>query len=51
MVVSRVKNGPIIGVTRGVREDGAGWIIWCKAMPVFDATGSFLAVVGTIRGM
>jgi tetratricopeptide (TPR) repeat protein len=49
MIVSRVKNGPIIGVTRGVRKDGTGWTIWCKAMPVFDASGSFLAVVGTVR--
>jgi CheY-like chemotaxis protein len=49
MIVSRVKNGPIISVTRGVKKDGSGWTIWSKAMPVFDAEGSFLAVVGTIR--
>jgi CheY-like chemotaxis protein len=49
MIVSRVKNGPIIGVTRGVRKDGSGWTIWIKAMPVFDAQGDFLAVVGTVR--
>lgn len=49
MIVSRVKNGPIIGVTRGVRKDGSGWTIWSKAMPVFDAAGSILAVVGTVR--
>lgn len=49
MIVSRMKNGPIISVTRGVKKDGSGWTIWSKAMPVFDASGSFLAVVGTIR--
>ncbi len=49
MVVSRSKNGPIIGVTRGIRSDGSGWTIWTKAKPVFDAMGNFLAVVGTVR--
>jgi len=49
MVISRVKNGPIIGVTRGIRPDSSGWTIWSKAMPVFDAFGNFLAVVGTVR--
>jgi PAS domain S-box-containing protein len=49
MIVSRVKNGPIIGVTRGVRKDGNNWTIWMKAMPVSDAWGNFLAVVGTVR--
>jgi CheY-like chemotaxis protein len=49
MIVSRVKNGPVIGVTRGVRKDGSSWTIWIKAMPVVDAQGSFIAVVGTVR--
>jgi PAS domain S-box-containing protein len=49
MIISRVKNGPIIGVTRGVRKDGSCWTLWTKAMPVYDAQGNFLAVVGTVR--
>jgi CheY-like chemotaxis protein len=49
MVISRVKNGPIIGVTRGIWPDGSGWTIWTKAMPVFDTFGNFLAVVATLR--
>jgi CheY-like chemotaxis protein len=49
MIVSRVKNGPIIGVARGIRHDGSGWTFWIKVMPVYDALGVFLAVVGTVR--
>jgi CheY-like chemotaxis protein len=49
MLVSRVKNGPIIGVARGTRCDGSGWTFWIKVMPVYDAQGNFLAVVGTVR--
>lgn len=49
MLISRVKNGPVIAVTRGVRRDGSAWTIWTKAMPVYDALGNFLAVVGTMR--
>lgn len=49
MIISRVKNGPVIAVNRGVRRDGSSWTIWTKAMPVYDALGNFLAVVGTMR--
>lgn len=49
MLVSRVKNGPVIAVTRGKRKDGGEWTLWSKAMPVFDLMGNFLAVVCTVR--
>jgi CheY-like chemotaxis protein len=49
MLVSRVKNGPVIAVTRGTKKDGSAWTLWSKAMPVFDPLGNFVAVVCTIR--
>ena len=49
LIISRVKNGPVIAVTRGVAKDGSALTLWTKAMPVFDTLGNFLAVVGTVR--
>jgi len=49
LLISRVKDGPVIAVTRGLKKDGSDWIIWMKAMPVFDDQGNFIASIGTVR--
>ena len=49
MIVSRVANGPIIAVTKGMKRDGSEWTIWAKAMPLFDGQGNFIAAVETVR--
>lgn len=49
MVISREKNGPVVGVTRARMPDGKEWTLWIKAMPLFDNHGDFIAVVGIVR--
>jgi CheY-like chemotaxis protein len=49
MIVSRIKDGPVIGVTRGTRRDGQRWTLWSKAMPIYDPVGNFLSVICTVR--
>lgn len=49
MLVSRVRKGPVIAVTRGLKKDGSEWTLWMKAMPLYDCQGQFIASIGTIR--
>lgn len=49
MLISRVKDGPVIAVTRGRKKDGSDWTIWTKAMPLFDGHGKFIGAVGAVR--
>ena len=49
LLVSREKNGPVIGVTKGVRSDGRPWTLWMKAMPFYDSRGNFIASVASVK--
>jgi PAS domain S-box-containing protein len=49
LLVSREKNGPVIGVTKGVRPDGRQWTLWMKAMPFYDSRGNFIASVASVK--
>jgi len=49
LLVSREKNGPVIGVTKGVRSDGRPWTLWMKAMPFYDTRGNFIASVASVK--
>jgi len=49
MIISRVAKGPIIALTRGLKEDGSAWTLWSKAMPVYDMQGNFIGAVGIVR--
>lgn len=49
LIVSRVKRGPIIAVTKGVRPDGKEWTLWVKAQALYDVRGNYIAAVGTVR--
>ena len=49
MLVSRVKDRDVVAVTRGTKLDGTDWVLWMKAMPVYDESGVFVATIGTIR--
>jgi PAS domain S-box-containing protein len=49
LLVSRVKRGPVIAVTKGTRPDGKVWTLWMKAMPLFDVRGNFIASLGVVR--
>jgi PAS domain S-box-containing protein len=48
-IVSREKNGSVIGVTRGLRADGRAWTLWMKAMPFYDSRGNFIASVSSVK--
>ena len=48
-LISRVPDGPVVAVTRGSKKDGTDWILWMKALPVYDDEGDFVAVIGTVR--
>jgi PAS domain S-box-containing protein len=48
-IVSREKNGPIIGVTKGIKADGRPWTLWMKAMPLYDSRGTFIASVASVK--
>ena len=49
LLVSRIKHGPVIAVTKGKKHDGNEWTLWMKAMPLYDVRGHFIAAVGTVR--
>lgn len=49
MIVSREKNGPVVGVTRAGKANGKEWTLWIKAMPLFDNRGEFIAAVCIVR--
>lgn len=49
LIVSRVKRGPIIAVTKGTRPDGKDWTLWMKAQALYDVRGNYIAAVGTVR--
>lgn len=49
MLISREKNGPVVGVTRAKKADGTEWTLWMKAMPLFDNHGDFVAALGIVR--
>jgi len=49
LLISREKNGPVIGVTKGVRSDGRPWTLWMKAMPFYDSRGNFIASVASVK--
>jgi len=49
LIVSRVKRGPIIAVTKGTRPDGKEWTLWMKAQALYDVRGNYIAAVGTVR--
>jgi tetratricopeptide (TPR) repeat protein len=49
VLVKRVRDGSIEAVTRGVKNDGTDWIIWMKAMPVYEDQGDFVTVIGIVR--
>jgi PAS domain S-box-containing protein len=49
MIVNRVKNGPVIAVTRATKPDNQQWTLWMKAMPVTDSQGHFIGAVGTVK--
>jgi PAS domain S-box-containing protein len=48
-IVSREKDGPVIGVTKGVKADGKPWTLWMKAMPFYDSRGNFIASVSSVK--
>ena len=49
LLVSRVKKGPVIAVTKGVKPDGKAVTLWMKAMPLYDSHGNFIAAMGAVR--
>jgi len=49
LLVSRIKHGPVIAVTKGTKPDGKAWTLWMKAMALYDVRGHFIASVGTVR--
>jgi DNA-binding response OmpR family regulator len=49
LLVSRVKQGPVIAVTKGVKPDGKAVTLWMKAMPLYDRHGNFIAAMGAVR--
>jgi len=48
-IVSREKDGPVVGVTKGMKSDGKSWTLWMKAMPFYDSRGNFIASVSSIK--
>lgn len=48
-IISKEKNGSVIGVTKGIKSDGSSWTLWMKAMPVYDSRGTFIASVGMVK--
>jgi DNA-binding response OmpR family regulator len=49
LLISREKDGPVIGVTKGVKSDGSPWTLWMKAMPFYDSRGNFIASVASVK--
>lgn len=49
LLVSRVKKGPVIAVTKGKKADGTAWTLWMKAMPLYDVRGNYIASIGSVR--
>ncbi len=49
LLVSRVKKGPVIAVTKGKKPDGEALTLWMKAMPLYDSRGNFIASIGAVR--
>jgi CheY-like chemotaxis protein len=49
LLVSRVKKGPVVAVTKGVRPDGQVWTLWMKAMPLYDIRDNRIATIETVR--
>jgi tetratricopeptide (TPR) repeat protein len=49
LLVSRVKKGPVVAVTRGTKPDGKEWTLWMKAAPLYDIRGNFIASIGAVR--
>jgi len=49
LLVSRIKKGPVVAVTKGVRPDGRAWTLWMKAMPLYDVRDTRIASIGIVR--
>jgi CheY-like chemotaxis protein len=49
LLISREKNGLVIGVTKGRKADGRPWTLWMKAMPFYDSRGNFIASVTSVK--
>jgi len=49
MLLSRVKRGPVVAVTTGMKPNRENWTLWMKAMPAYDSEGNFMAAIGSVR--